>query len=341
MPSPLIIVPSPAHDFPGHPENATRIPAIVRALESSALDTQWIRLEPQPATREEIARVHPVAYIDALERAMAEAPAYVDYAPTYIQPESFECARLAAGGAIQAVDAIMEGESRAAFALVRPPGHHATPTNAMGFCLFNNAAIAARHAQRTYGQQEVMIVDFDVHHGNGTQAAFYSDPSVLFISTHQHGIYPLSGEAEETGQGAGRGYTINVPLPAGAGDAAFERIMAEIVTPAADRFRPDVLLVSAGYDAHWRDPLAALQLSSTGYFRLVRSLRALAQSYCAGRMALVLEGGYDLEALAVSVVASLHALLGHETAPDPIGPAPYHEPDIRSLLDRIRNLHDL
>jgi acetoin utilization deacetylase AcuC-like enzyme len=342
MPIALVYVPSPAHDQPDHPENAARLPAIQRAVQSlfSNHPSSLIPLEPQPATREQLARVHPMRFIEALERVMAEAPAYIDYAPTYITPASFECARLAAGGVLRAVDAVLDGEAESAFALVRPPGHHATPTKAMGFCLFSNIAIAARHAQAR-GCGKVMIVDFDVHHGNGTQAVFYADPSVLFVSTHQEGIYPGTGDVDEIGEGAGRGCNINVPLPAHAGDAAAERIYTEIIGPAAERFRPEFLLVSAGYDGHWRDPLASLQFTTTGFFQQVRALRFLAQQHCGGRLVLVLEGGYDREALASSVVASLHALLGHDSAPDPLGPAPYREPDIGRRLAQLKSIHHL
>jgi len=347
MPVALVYVPSPAHDQPNHPENAARLPAIQRAVEAAVSNFQSrdrpssvITLPPQPATLEQLTRVHPARFVEALERLMAEAPGYIDYAPTYITPESFECARLAAGGVVRAVDAVLEGEAENAFALVRPPGHHATPAQAMGFCLFSNVAIAARHAQAR-GCGKVMIVDFDVHHGNGTQAAFYADPSVLFISLHQQGIYPLTGEADETGEGAGQGYTLNIPLPANAGDAAAEHVYAQIIGPAAERFRPDFLLVSAGYDGHWRDPLASLQFTTTGFFHQVRALRALAQRHCGGKLVLALEGGYDREALAASVVASLHALLGHDSAPDPLGPAPYREPDVSRRLAQILALHRL
>jgi acetoin utilization deacetylase AcuC-like enzyme len=338
----IITVPSPEHDHDDHPENARRVPAIERVLHASGLHGRLVHLAPQPAPLEALTRVHPARYVEALERAMAQAPGYIDHAPTYITPESFACAQLAAGGALRAVDAVLDREAAAAFALVRPPGHHATPTQAMGFCLFSNVALAARHAQAR-GCAKVMIVDFDVHHGNGTQAAFYGDPSVLFVSTHQHGIYPLSGEEAEAGEGAGRGATVNIPLPAGAGDAAFARILEAVIAPAAARFQPDFVLVSAGYDAHWRDPLASLQLSTTGYFQLVSGLRALARQHCAGRLALVLEGGYDPAALAHSVAASLHALLGDETAPDPLGIAPYPEPlaRIEAGLYRVRALHAL
>ncbi|MGQ0600956.1 MAG: histone deacetylase family protein [Anaerolineales bacterium] len=346
----LTSVPSLSHTWPGHPENAARVPAILKVIQSSVISHQCFSVEPRPATMEELTRVHPRDFVEALERVMAQAPGYVDHAPTYITPESFECARLAAGAACAVVEQSLipnpsppEGlgiRDYSAFALIRPPGHHATPTQAMGFCLFNNIAIAARHAQ-ALGARKVMIVDFDVHHGNGTQAAFYEDDSVLFVSTHQDGIYPMSGEVEETGEEAGRGYTVNVPLPAGAGDAAAEGIMAEIIRPLADRFQPNMLLVSAGYDAHWKDPLAALQFTCTGYYRMVHALREIALQHCVGRIVCVLEGGYDLDALAHSALASVHALLGHDSAPDPLGPAPYREPDVSALIAQVRALHGL
>jgi acetoin utilization deacetylase AcuC-like enzyme len=210
----------------------------------------------------------------------------------------------------------------------------------MGFCLFNNVALAARRALDA-NLSRVLIVDFDVHHGNGTQDFFYESGEVLFISTHQQGIYPGTGRLEETGVGAGQGCTINLPLPAGVGDAGFAAIFEEVIRPAAARFRPEMLFVSAGFDAHWADPLASLALSTTGYFKLVQSLAGLAADLCGGRICLVLEGGYDGPALAASVLASFHALLGDEAAPDPLGPAPRREPDISALLGQARRLHRL
>ncbi|MBP7693656.1 MAG: histone deacetylase [Anaerolineales bacterium] len=342
MSAAIVSVPAPEHDHEDHPENARRLPAIEKAIHATGLHGRLTHLAARPATDEELTRVHPASYVAALERAMAHAPGYLDHAPTYFTSASFASARLAAGGALRAVDAVLAGEADTAFALVRPPGHHCLPDQAMGFCLFSNAALAARHLQAR-GLQRILIVDFDVHHGNGTQAAFYADPSVLFISTHQQGIYPLSGAEDETGAADGQGATINVPVPAGAGDRAFARILETLIAPAAARFQPDFLLVSAGYDAHWRDPLAALQLSTTGYFQLVRGLRALAQAQCAGRLALILEGGYDPHALADSVAASLHALLGEDSAPDPLGGAPYPEPlaRVEAALYRLRARHAL
>lgn len=325
----------------GHPESPTRLTAILNALRTAQFAALKWRDAP-PATVEQLIRIHTPAYID---RVFARVPKQGHHAldgDTILSPQSGEAALRAAGAVCAAVDAVLGQEASNAFCAIRPPGHHAEPNQAMGFCLFSNAALAARHLQAR-GLQRILIVDFDVHHGNGTQAAFYADPSVLFISTHQQGIYPLSGAEDETGAADGQGATINVPVPAGAGDRAFARILETLIAPAAARFQPDFLLVSAGYDAHWRDPLAALQLSTTGYFQLVRGLRALAQAQCAGRLALILEGGYDPHALADSVAASLHALLGEDSAPDPLGGAPYPEPlaRVEAALYRLRARHAL
>lgn len=342
----LVTVISEPHAFSDHPEQPARVAAVADALAASPLRQRLTQAEPAPATPEQVTRVHTPDYVAALRRATAGRPHLIEPAPTYVTPQSFDCALLAAGGAIQAVEAALApatqpGEISGAFALVRPPGHHAPPDGAMGFCLFNNVAIAARHAQAK-GAAKVMIADIDLHHGNGTQAAFEEDPSVFFLSMHQNGLYPYgSGREQEVGRGKGEGYTLNVPLPPGAGDQAYERICEELIRPAADRFRPDLLLVSAGYDAHWRDPLGELKLSARGYGRVVQALRAIALQHCQGRVALVLEGGYDLKALPACVIASLYALLGDEELPDPIGPAGVAEPDVRPLLSRLRSRHGL
>ncbi len=340
---PVALVNSPdylKHDFPNHPENANRLRTIEGALATSGIRERLLTLAPSPAARQQVTAVHIPEYVDALERVMAKAPGYIDAAPTYIVPESFATAMLAAGGAVTAVEAVLSGQADSAFALVRPPGHHAVMDRAMGFCLFNNIAIAARHAQKL-GRGRILIVDFDVHHGNGTQDMFYHDPSVLFISTHQAGIYPGTGDADDIGEGPGEGRNVNVPLPAGAGDAAFERLATEIIEPAAERFAPDLLLVSAGFDAHWCDPLASLQLSHSGYGRLMQTLTRIAQRQCEGKMVLTLEGGYDPGALADGVLTLLRVLLGESDLPNPIGPASHPEPDVRSLINRVKAIHSL
>ncbi|MEK9163248.1 MAG: histone deacetylase [Chloroflexota bacterium] len=335
----LFSIPSPDHHDDDHPENAKRIPAILNAITNDAtLQSLTSNLQSSPASDDQIALIHDPAYIHSLRDVMKRAPAYIDHAPTYVTPYSFDCAAAAAGAAIGAVESTFR-IPYSAFALIRPPGHHAPPDRAMGFCLFNNIAIAARHAQKL-GAKKVMIVDFDVHHGNGTQDCFYEDPSVLFISTHQAGIYPGTGYIDEIGSGAGSGYTVNVPLAAGAGDTVFAQIAEQVFIPLADRFQPDILLVSSGYDAHWRDPLASLQLSCVGYHLLGKKLAEIARKHCEGKIVFVLEGGYDLPALSHGVVNTLRGALDL-AANDPLGPAPRREADVTRLMEKLKTTHGL
>jgi acetoin utilization deacetylase AcuC-like enzyme len=260
---------------------------------------------------------------------------------TYITPHSYDIARLAAGGALRAVDAVLGGETNNAIAALRPPGHHATASNGMGFCLLNHAALAARHAQTVYGIERVLILDYDVHHGNGTQDIFYDDPGVLYISTHESPLYPGTGHVSEVGQGAGAGFTMNIPLPAGVGDAGYASVFAELVLPAAQRFAPQLVLVSAGFDAHWADPLAHMRLSLTGYDDLTRRVIQFSRQMCAGRIVFVMEGGYNLEVLGTAWVNVTRALLDEGAGDDPLGPAPGREVSIEGQLQRIRQLHKL
>ncbi len=332
-------VPSLAHDDPNHPENNARIPVILEALVEAGLLDGMAVLDASPATPEQIASCHEPAYIAALERRVSWGPAVIDSAPTYVTPASFECALLAAGGAMTAVDAVLDGRADAALALVRPPGHHAIPDRAMGFCLFNNIAIAARHALAR-DIERVLIMDFDVHHGNGTQSIFYEDPAVLFASTHQRYIYPGTGAESETGAGQGRGTTLNVPLPPGAGDGAMAQVMAALVGPVAERFQPELVLVSAGFDAHFRDPLAGLQVSGSGYHALAKALAGIAAEWAAGRLVFVLEGGYDVPALTNGLVNVVRAL-DSDGADESLGAAPFPEPDVSELVGRLRLEHEL
>ena len=290
-----------------HPETPARIDAIERALSAAGMLGDRLVLEPRPATPETIASVHLAELVALVRRAAELGGARLD-PDTVVSRDSYAIALLAAGGACRAVDAIMDGDVERAFALVRPPGHHAEPGRAMGFCLFNNVAVAAKHAQTRHGVERVAIVDWDVHHGNGTQAAFWSDPSVFYASTHQYPFYPGSGAASERGAGSGAGYTLNVPLPAGSDDEVVVAAFETGVLPALRDFEPQLILVSAGFDAHHADPLAGMRMTPAGFQRLARLVRDVAADHCAGRMALVLEGGYNLTALGESVTAVIRAL---------------------------------
>ena len=325
--------------MPGHPECPERLDSLSEWL-ARETGAERLRVESRPVSTEQLHRVHSPSYVSALAAACLQGPGYIDPAPTYVTPDSYEAALLAAGGTIGVLDAILDGSAHAGFAVVRPPGHHATPDRAMGFCLLNNVAIAARHAQ-SRGFPRVAVFDFDVHHGNGSQAVFEADPDVLYISTHQEGIYPLTGWPEEIGVGAGNGTVINIPLPTGTGDKGLLRVLDRIVIPAAARFRPDVILVSAGFDAHWHDPLAGLQMTTTGYGSVARGLLELANESCAGRILFTLEGGYDREVVAEGVLACLAVMSGRQSPLDRLGPALHSEPAIDDRIDRAIAIHSL
>lgn len=331
------------HNFPGHPEHAGRIEAVWRQLGTSGLAEQLMRIEPTPAADEQILAVHSAAHLQRLiEVSQGDRIARLD-PDTYALPVSLEAARKAAGAAIGAVDAVLSGRADNALAIVRPPGHHATASRQMGFCLLNNIAIAARHALSTHGIEKVLILDYDVHHGNGTNDIFYADSSVLFISAHQSPFYPGTGALNEIGAGAGRGYTLNVPLAAGHGDASYRRLFAEVVLPAVERFDPDLMLISAGFDAHWVDPLASMQLSLAGYDQLARECIRWAERLCDGRIVFVMEGGYDLDALAHGWCNVARALLGQDEISDPYGSPRSRNAasDMQALIDELRRVHRL
>jgi acetoin utilization deacetylase AcuC-like enzyme len=263
-------------------------------------------------------------------------------ADTYAGPDALTIALLSAGGVVGAVDAVLSGAVINGLAAIRPPGHHAMPARGMGFCLLGNIAIATRYAQAQYGIERVLIVDYDVHHGNGTEAMFYDDPSVLYVSTHQYPFYPGTGAATDIGTGRGEGYTINVPLPAGSGTTNYATVFDRIVWPAAERFDPQLILVSAGFDAYWADPLAAMRLTLNDYSHLTGELIHMAQQFCAGKIVFALEGGYNMDALRYGFSDVARLLLG-DPPTDPMGEQLNRqpEPDIAALLTQIQQLHRL
>src|SRR6266702_769679 len=260
---------------------------------------------PRTATHEQLARVHDPDYLRRISETAGQALALDP--DTYTSPESDEIARLGAGAAVDAVERVMSGSHRSAMALVRPPGHHAERSRAMGFCIFNNVAVAAAHA-RAGGAAKVAIVDYDVHHGNGTQHIFESDPNVLYVSTHQYPYYPGTGAADEVGIGRGTGFTVNLPLEAGAVDDDYQLVFSSVIVPILLQFEPDLVIVSAGFDAHERDPLGGMRLSTASFAAMTADLRSVAEECCRGRMVAVTEGGYDLHALAASMEAVLETL---------------------------------
>jgi acetoin utilization deacetylase AcuC-like enzyme len=326
-------IPSPQHKYPDHPERPGRLDELAPKLETFRAE----KLEATPAKPEEVARVHEARLINGLERVCQEqAPGIIDYAPTFVTRTSFEDAMLAAGATLACTRAVIAREAENAFAIARPPGHHAEPDKAMGFCLFNNVAVAARYALEQ-GLERVLVVDYDAHHGNGTQAAFLDDERLGYISTHQWGIYPGTGWIEDAPHAKKR--IVNVPLPAYAGDQDFARIADEIIQPTVEAFRPEMILVSAGFDAHWSDPLTSLGLSSAGFFGISKRLVELAEEHCGGKIVFALEGGYDPANVANGVEAVFEALAGSELAFDAGDPNPRGEPEIESRLEEVRNWH--
>jgi acetoin utilization deacetylase AcuC-like enzyme len=291
---------------PGHVESPARLDAIMGELARAPI--AGVRIEtPRAATTAEIEAVHSASYRARLARLDGE---YAELDPdTAVSPGSWEAASLAAGAAVGAVEAVMNGRAANAFALVRPPGHHARPAKAMGFCLLNNAAVAAEAARRA-GAERVLILDWDVHHGNGTQEIFAGRDDVLYMSVHQYPFYPGTGASEEIGVGSGKGATVNCPLPAGQDDADYGAVFHDLFLPLGRAFDPELIIVSAGYDAHLRDPLAEMRVTERGFAAMTSVIAELAEEACGGKLVLLLEGGYDLGALALSVRASLEALTG-------------------------------
>jgi acetoin utilization deacetylase AcuC-like enzyme len=340
-------------EFPEVPERLRFAKAMIDALveEGTLAEDKLLRLDARRATVEELSAVHAPEYIEKVrlfvERLM-EGDGY-DAAPrrfatdVYLSPGSYTAATLAAGAPLVALDAIGEGRARNGYALVRPPGHHARPRHAMGFCLFNNIAVAARYAQQRWGWRRVLIVDYDVHHGNGTQEMFYQDGDVLYFSTHQFPWYPGTGASAERGEGAGLGATVNVPLPAESGWSVYDPIFRQVLWPVADRFRPDLVLLSAGFDAHWTDPLAEMRLSMADYSDLTLEVIDIADTYCEGRVVAVQEGGYNLDALAQGVATVVVNLTGSDGVVDNLGEPPPLQTrwNDEAIIRALYELHDL
>ncbi|MBN1145698.1 MAG: histone deacetylase [Anaerolineales bacterium] len=319
-----------AHYESGHPERPERVEAMRQALREAGWWDAYPCLEPLAMDHVFMQGIHTPDYLDVLERSCRRgAPLDMD---TYTTPASWDLALKAAGGAAAVASAVWEGQARRGFALTRPPGHHATPSRGMGFCLLNNIALAAQYLLRPpehspsggASAQRLAIVDLDLHHGNGTQEIFYARGDLLYISTHQSPHYPGSGRIEETGAGEGQGCTANIPFPPFTGDQGFSAAMQELILPSLQRFAPQMLLVSYGFDPHWRDPLGHMQLSAAGYGALIAELAAWADENCQGKIALFLEGGYDLEAGQACTQAVTAALLG-QPFDDPLGPSPHPE----------------
>jgi acetoin utilization deacetylase AcuC-like enzyme len=330
------------HNTGEHLESPCRLKSTISRLGETKLLDRLVAVSPCAATEADLTLIHYPQYIHKIKQIAESGGGELD-SETIISADSYEAAIYAVGGTIRAVDAVMDGQVDQAFALVRPPGHHATPGQGMGFCLFNNIAIAAKHLLTRRKVERLAIIDFDVHHGNGTQTAFYSDPRVLYASLHQYPLYPGTGHMAETGVGEAAGTKVNIPLPAGCGDAEYLLAFEKVIVPSIRRFDPQFILVSAGYDSHWLDTISTMQVSIEGFVKMIHTIRSIAREVCNNRLVLVLEGGYNLVALPASIEATFSELLGNEPAVDPLGPSPncMEVPDIKPLIRQIRDFHAL
>lgn len=317
---------------PGHPERVERF-EVMQVVASEFRSRGGRVVEPRPVTDEEITRIHDREYLSLIKETAGRAVALDP--DTFTSPRTYEVACVSAGAAVSAVDLVLDAKPGArALAVVRPPGHHAERNRAMGFCFFNNIAIAAAHA-RARGLARIAILDYDVHHGNGTQWSFYRDPAVLFISSHQYPYYPGTGAAGDIGADAGTGFTVNLPLAAGATDADYERAYTKIAWPILRRFKPELILISAGFDAHMNDPLGGMRVTGPYFGRLTAAIAKIADECCQGRLVAVTEGGYDLAGLAESLRATIHALEGEPPPPPPTGATPRADATIEAVTPHL------
>jgi acetoin utilization deacetylase AcuC-like enzyme len=330
------------HDTGDHVENARRLVTALSYLKETGIKEKLTCLPPRPALLGELEMIHAPEYISYVKSKAEKGGGWLD-PDTVMSPRSYEAALYAAGGLLVAVEEVMKGEVDNAFALVRPPGHHAIYDRAMGFCIFNNMAVAAKFALSRFNLSRILIVDFDVHHGNGTQDAFYADPKVLYFSTHQYPFYPGTGRMEETGTGEGKGTTVNFPMVAGWGDEEYLRAFKEALVPVAHRFQPELILISAGFDPHWADHLAMMRVSVQGFAQMAMILKKLAAKLCQGRLVFTLEGGYNLHVVAASIKAIFDVLLGNSEIDDPLGEASVlRKPEgFDKHIEQIKRLHHL
>ena len=321
------------HDAgPGHPERPERLEAVRRGLREGRLLDALVPLAPRDATREELLRVHSATHVDRVAATQGRRVRFD--ADTATGPRSYEAAVRAAGAVVDAVSRVLDGGLDRAFCNVRPPGHHATPGRPMGFCLFNNVAVGAA-AALARGVARVAVVDFDVHHGNGTQETFYADPRVLYLSSHQFPFYPGTGSLSEVGEGEGRGFTVNLPMPLGLGDGEYGRAYREIVEPIGRAFDPELVLVSVGFDPHRNDPIGNMDVTAAGFAELMDVCLAIASGCARGRLVAVVEGGYDLDGIAESAAATVRQMLGEPAR----APADSSQPGLEALLAAYRDMH--
>ena len=328
----------------GHPESPERLESIYAMLQGADMAGRFDEISPRRATKDEITLNHARAYIERIAATSGRPPLGLD-PDTSTSEGSWDAATYAAGAVLDGIDMVLAGKADNGFALVRPPGHHAENDHAMGFCLFNNAAIGAHYLIRKHKLQRVLVIDWDIHHGNGTQHAFYNNPKVLYFSTHQYPYYPGTGALEETGQASGRGYTVNVPLPGGQGDSDYACIFSEILAPLANEYKPEFVMVSAGYDIYQHDPLGTMNVTPQGFYILTRIVRQLAENICGGRLLLTLEGGYHVQGLADSVRQTLLALSDSDCAQANSPIASLEDcsmlPVSLSIIEKVKKVHSV
>jgi len=329
------------HDTGNHVENSRRLAETMSHLMETGIKEKLTCLPSRSALLQELEMVHTPEYISYVKNKAEKGGGWLD-PDTVMSPKSYEAASYAAGGLLVATEAVMKGDVDNAFALVRPPGHHALNDRAMGFCIFNNVAIAAKFALSKFNLNRVLIADFDVHHGNGTQDAFYADPRVLYFSAHQYPFYPGTGWMDETGIGEGEGTTANFPMGAGWGDEEYLRAFNEVLIPLARRFQPQLILVSAGFDAHWADQMAMMRVSINSFAQIVMILKELAADLCQRRVVFTLEGGYNLQVVASSIKATLDVLLDNSEIDDPLGKAEVRKPEgFDEHIGAIKEIHNI